>query len=214
MGQSSPASLSSLESDDIRRLHAMCRQARQDWKRDVDQALAIKHLLDRETEPTSGVTPGTSVGSKIEDASANAELANLDDQIVREKEVEADRLDREERLAQATTPEIKALLAPFLEPRSIQPSLAGTFSIKWVRTPQPQPMSLGALTDLGALDDSVAGRQMLALIGGNRKLPEPKWSIASQPHNWSTEDERRLKQAQQLLRDHGAILMEAGWLSK
>ena len=229
MGQSNPAALSSLEIEDIRRLQAMCRQAKQDWKRDVDQALAIKHLLRTQTDSTSDATTATTIGSKIDDASAKVALDELDEQRVREKEEEAAQRARDEllaeqslqeeqakaqRLAEATAPEVKALLAPFLEPRSIQPSLAGTFSIKWVRTPQPQPMSLGALKDLGALDDSVAGRQMLALIGGHRKLAEPKWSIASQPHNWSAEDEQRLKQAQQMLRDHGAILMEAGWLSE
>ncbi|MEZ6097686.1 MAG: hypothetical protein R3E01_01820 [Pirellulaceae bacterium] len=68
--------------------------------------------------------------------------------------------------------------------------------------------------EIGALDDTVQGRKKLALIGGNRKLTEPTWSIASQPNNWSPEDEERLNQAQQMLRDYGPTLVKYKWLSE
>ena len=89
MGQSSPAALSSLEIEEVRRLQAMCRQAKQDWKRDVDQALAIKHLLRIQTDSTSDAATVTTIGSKIDDAGAKAALDELDEQMVREKEEEA-----------------------------------------------------------------------------------------------------------------------------
>ncbi len=168
------------------------------------------------------------MGNKVRDADAKATVADLDEQIEREEQQAAAQREREAKLAEerrkkeeqaaqllaeATSPEVKALLAPFLEPRTIQPQLAGTFSIKWVRTFEKQPMSLGKLMEIGALDDSVLGLKKLALVVGNRKLPEPRWSIASQPNNWSPEDEDRLKQAQQMLRDYGPILVQAGLLS-
>lgn len=229
MNQSRPAALSAIEMADISQLHATCKQAEENWQRDVEQALAIKHLMDSQTvSPVDPAAP-TTVGSKVEDANARAALADLDQQIAREKEDEdarqkrAAELEKEQReqeekeaelLANATSPEVKALLAPFLEPRTIQPSLAGTFSIRWNRTFEKKPMSLGKLIEIGALDESVLGLKKLALILGNRRLPEPKWSITSQPHGWSPEDEERLKRAQQMLRDYGPILVKAHWLSE
>ena len=74
-------------------------------------------------------------------------------------------------------------------------------------------MSLFKLTSIGALDESLPGLKKLALVGGNRKLPEPKWSIASQPNSWNEGDEEFLRKSQQMLRDYGAILVEEGMLS-
>ena len=74
-------------------------------------------------------------------------------------------------------------------------------------------MSLGKLIAIGALDESLLGLKKLALIGGNRKLPEPKWSIASQPNSWNEGDEEFLRRSQQMLREYGAILVEEGLLS-
>jgi hypothetical protein len=229
MNQSSPAALPALDMADVGELHAMCKQSKEDWQRDVEQGLAIKHLLELGvTTPSSPASP-TTIGSKIKDADAKAAITRLDRQMVREEKEEAAREAREaelrrqdelkqqqegELLAQATAPEVKALLAPFLEPRTIQPSLSGTFSIRWLSTDEKKPMSLDKLVSIGVLDESVIGRQKLALVGGHRKLPEPKWSIASQPNHWTGEDEERLKQAQQMLRDYGPILVKAGYLSE
>ena len=214
---------------DISQLHATCMEAKGHWQRDVEQALAIKHLLATRVGVSSDPATQTTIGSKIEDSDAKASVSRLDRQIERDEKAEAEReaVEAEQKrqqdlkeqqeaelLAKATSPEVKMLLAPFLEARTIQPSLAGTFSIKWVRTYDKKPMSLGKLMEIGALDDSVEGLKKLALIGGNRKLPEPKWSVYTQPNNWSPEDEERLKQAQQMLRDYGPTLVKAKWLSE
>ena len=191
--------------------------------------MAIKHLLETQVAASSDPAAPATFGSKIEDSDAKAAVSRLDRQIERDEKAEAKReADEAERkrqhdlkeqqeaelLAKATAPEVKMLLAPFLEPRTIQPSLAGTFSIKWERTYDKKPMSLGKLIGIGALDDSVDGLKKLALIGGHRKLPEPKWSIYTQPNSWSPEDEERLKQAQLMLRDYGPTLVKAKWLSE
>ena len=214
---------------DISQLHATCMEAKDHWQRDVEQALAIKHLLETQVGVSSDLAAPTTIGSRIEESDAKAAVSRLDRQIERDKKAEAEReADEAERkrlqdlkeqreaelLAKATSPEVKMLLAPFLEPRTIQPSLSGTFSIKWVRTYDKMPMSLGKLMEIGVLDESELGLKKLALVIGNRKLPEPKWSIASQPNNWSPEDEERLKQAQQMLRDYGPTLVKAKWLSE
>ena len=73
-------------------------------------------------------------------------------------------------------------------------------------------MSLGKLMSIGALHESELGLKKLALLGGNRKLPEPKWSIASQPNSWDEGDEEFLRKSQQMRRDYGTILVEEGLL--
>lgn len=75
-------------------------------------------------------------------------------------------------------------------------------------------MSLGKLMSIGALNETELGLKKLALIGGNRKLPEPRWSIASQPNSWDDGDEEFLRQSQQMLRDYGPILVAEGLLSR
>ena len=74
-------------------------------------------------------------------------------------------------------------------------------------------MSFGKLVSIGALDNSTLGLQKLALIAGNRKLPEPKWSIPSQPNNWHEGDEMFLRKSQQMLRDYGPVLVAERLLS-
>ena len=74
-------------------------------------------------------------------------------------------------------------------------------------------MSLASLQAIGAQDDSVEGLKKLALVGGNRKLPAPRWSVATQPTNWSDADHELLKKAQSMLRDYGEVLVSEGLLS-
>jgi hypothetical protein len=227
MKQSNPDTLSPSKMAEISRLHANCKQAQEDWHRDVEQAQAIVHLLSPQISGRPAA-PAT-VGSKLEEAEAKAAVKDVDRQMARDEEEQAAREARAaeleqqrqlkdqqeaELLAKATSPEVRILLAPFLKPRTIQPSLSGTLSIRWIETGDKKPMSLGSLQGIGALDSSTAGLQKLALVAGNRKLPEPKWSVSSQPHQWSEEDQERLKKAQQMLRDYGAVLVKAKQLSE
>ena len=66
---------------------------------------------------------------------------------------------------------------------------------------------------IGVMEESVLGLEKLAMIGGNSKLSEPKWSIHEQRHIWSDGDQEFLLKAQKMLRDFGPILVNEGLLS-
>lgn len=217
MNQSSPAALSPTELADVSQLAVTCKRASEDWKRDVEQSLAIKHLINTQNERPDSQSPPTTVGGKLQDASARAALDALEEQIELEAEQETIRRKQEaeeaELLAKATSPEVKAILAPFLQPRDVQPRMSGA-SIVFTRTTDKKPMSLSALYGINALGDSIEGLKRLAKLGGHRELSEPRWAVHSQPNNWSEDDKAMLQQAQQLLRDYGPVLVKARWLSE
>lgn len=217
MNQSNPAALSTSELAEVSQLHSTAKHAKEDWERDVRQALAIKHLIESQAEIASSPAASQTVGSKVKDADARAALDALDDQIAREAEEEETRRELEareaEQLQKATSPEVKAILAPFLQPRDVQPRMSGA-SIAFTRTADKKPMSLSALYGINALGDSIESLKRLAKLGGHRKLSEPRWSVHSQPGNWSEDDKAMLQQAQQLLRDYGPVLVKAGLLSE
>lgn len=226
--QSTPTALSPVELADVSELHTTCQQAQEEWERDVEQALAIKHLLATQANGTADPSTSTTVGSKLQDANARALVAELDDQIeddaeqraaqrAHEAKLEEDRRRKEqekaELLAKATSPEVQALLAPFLEPRNVQPRLSGV-TVVLAKTVDRQPMSLSALYGINALADSEEGLKRLAKLGGHRKLSRPRWSVHSQPGNWTDDDREMLQTAQQMLRDYGAVLVSEGLLSQ
>lgn len=126
---------------------------------------------------------------------------------------ERQRLENEKLLARARSTEVQATLAPFLHKRDVQPQKSGGGSVRFQSTFESKPMSLSALKGMGALDESVEGLKWLARVGGNRKLSQPRWGVYSQPGNWSEGDKRLLTEAQQLLRELGPTLVEAGLLS-
>ena len=74
-------------------------------------------------------------------------------------------------------------------------------------------MSLSALKGIGALEPTTEGLKWLARVGGSRKLPSPRWGVASQPGNWSEDDKKLLKEAQALLRELGPVLVKDDKLS-
>lgn len=86
-------------------------------------------------------------------------------------------------------------------------------AVKFRTTIDSKPMSLSALHGIGALAPNVNGLKRLAMAGGDRKLSDPKWSIHSQPNNWSDGDKMMLQDAQNLLREFGPTLIELGILS-
>ena len=212
-----PQPMSAREMFEVRELHAICHRARQAWETAVNEAGAIVLKAQFDANPVAQPT----LQQEMNMIKAEEVLERLDEKMEREEDLPvveeidlpaATEIDPELR-AKAHSPEVKSALAPFLEPRKTQPSLAGRFSIKFTRTFDEQPMSFGKLVSIGALDNSMLGLQKLALIAGNRKLPEPKWSIASQPNNWNEGDEQFLRNSQQMLRDYGPVLVAEGLLS-
>ena len=190
-----------------------------DRNKSLEQAQAV--LRQRDAETASGET--ATLRASVDRAQDREILSALE----RERKVEPATVKVEERpevhietfdtadelRERALSAEVASVLAPFFEPRTIQPNLAGSFSIKFSRSYDKAPTSLGKLRSIGVLDQSPLGLKKLALVGGNRKLPEPRWSIASQPGNWSEGDEEFLRKAQTMLRDYGDILVQEGKLS-
>ncbi|MEM7560898.1 MAG: hypothetical protein AAF394_17380, partial [Planctomycetota bacterium] len=208
-----PEAISTSEVERIQKLSQAMLTAKSEWLSSVEQARAVlRQSATDENEQT--------LRKQVSQAKDRETLAALD----REREsgpveaaatadVHIETFDSSEELReQAMSTEVASVLAPFLESRNIQPSLAGSFSIKFKTTFDEGPMSLGKIRSIGALDESVAGLKKLALLGGNRKLPEPRWSVASQPGNWSEADQELLKKAQRMLIDLGDTLVQEGKL--
>lgn len=209
--------LSAREMYDIRDLHAKANAAQGSWEAAVEQGNAIVLKARYGAQPVAQPT----LGEEMDRIAAEAALGKLDAEIAQGATAEpvigpipeGPPVDVNPELrAQALSAAVASTLAPFLEARTIQPSLSGP-SVKFVKTYDKQPMSLQKLASMGALDESVVGLMRLASVGGNRKLPEPKWSISAQPNSWREEDEEFLKRAQRMLRDYGSILVSEGLLS-
>ncbi len=130
-----------------------------------------------------------------------------------EAAAEKRRLAEEALLARARSAEVQSTLAIFLHKRDVQPQKAGPGSVNFRSTFDAAPMSLSALKGIGALEPTTEGLKWLARVGGNRKLSSPRWGVASQPGNWSEDDKKLLKEAQDLLRELGPILVKDGKLS-
>lgn len=226
--QSNPTALSTAEISEISQLHAQCKKANEEWELAVQRGLALKRSIENSTTPNRPSKTPPSVGDKIKDADAKAAIADLEAQIERDKKQKAEDRKRAAQLAEqkrqqeqqeaellekATSAEVTAILAPFLEPRDIQPRMSGS-SVKLRKTVDKQPMSLSAIQGMNALAPSIDGLKRLAKLGGHRKLSAPRWAVHSQPGNWSDDDREMLKKAQQLLREYGPILVKAGKLSK
>ncbi len=132
-------------------------------------------------------------------------LAKLNEQ----QGIEAERQRLKE---EATSPEVLRTLAPFVTPRSLQPKLSGA-AVVFQRTSEKAPMSLERLSNMNALAPTTHGFTMLARIGCDRDLSEPKWSIPTEPHARTEEVQSLLTKAQDMLIRYGEVLVEAGHLS-
>lgn len=213
---STPEPIATAEVERIQQLSDTVAAAKRGWASSVTQAQAIVRQSVAESESEEATLRDSVNRAKDRETLAALERERESGPMKTEvrNEVEIETFDsNDERREAALATEVASVLAPFFEPRSIQPSLAGSFSIKFSTTFDSAPMSLGKIKSIGALDPSVVGLKKLALLGGNRKLPEPRWSIASQPGNWSGGDEDYLKKAQQYLIDYGDILVQEGKLS-
>ncbi len=130
-----------------------------------------------------------------------------------EAAAEKERLEEEALLARARSAEVQSTLAIFLHKRDVQPQKAGPGSVNFRSTFDAAPMSLSALKGIGALEPTTEGLKWLARVGGSRKLSSPRWGVASQPGNWSEDDKKLLKEAQEFLRELGPVLVKDGKLS-
>ena len=211
-----PEAISTAEVERVRELSQALASADTEWSTSVEQAQAV--LRQSSAEPIDQTETLREQVSQAKDretlAALDRERENGPEKPMASTDVQIETFDSNRDLReQALSLEVASVLAPFLEPRSIQPSLAGSFSIKFNATFDEGPMSLGKIRSIGALDESVIGLKKLALLGGNRKLPEPRWSVASQPGNWSEGDQEFLKKAQRMLIDLGDVLVQEGKLS-
>jgi hypothetical protein len=216
--QSNPTPLNTSELTEIITLHSASKQASEAWTLALQQATAIKHKLTQQLAAVEAeaAQPET-VGDKILEAETTAVLQDLDAQIEREataKILERARAEEAQALvAEATRPEVTALLAPFLTHRYVQPrEMAGT-TLRFEKTVDEAPISLSALNGINALADSEAGLVRLATLGGHWQLSEPKWSVKSQAKYWSDDDREMLKKAQDMLRIYGPTLVQQGLLA-
>jgi aryl-alcohol dehydrogenase-like predicted oxidoreductase len=113
---------------------------------------------------------------------------------------------------EATSAEVQLVLAPFLARRFVQPKLSGA-SVQFEKVLEEQPMSLSRLEGIGALAESPTGLKMLARVGADRDLPQPRWSFHHEPGNWTPDNQKLLQQAQEMLRKYGIVLVKKGLLS-
>lgn len=195
-----------------------------DKQRSLEDEIKLKAAEDRLAELEQQLKQEKA--RRVEEAEAKREQEKLAAEREREKQrlaekrkeeadaaAEKKRLEEEALIARARSAEVKATLAPFLKKRGVQPRKAGPGSIGFRATFDEAPMSLSALKGIGALEQSTEGLKWLARVAGSRKLPTPRWGVASQPGNWSEDDKELLKEAQQLLRELGPTLVKEKLLS-
>ncbi|MCA9041359.1 MAG: hypothetical protein KDA65_13485 [Planctomycetaceae bacterium] len=219
--QAPPVSLTPAELTEITNLTEQCQSAERDWQRALKRGLVLKQEIEQQKTPAVAVVETKTIGDQIEKANTLTTLVEIEEEMrakaARDAEAREQQRVQEEQeaelLKQATSPEVTAILAPFLESRDLQPKLSGA-TVKFSPTIDKKPMSYSALQGMNALSPSIDGLKRLALIGGNRNLPEPKWSVHSQPNNWSQDDKDMLQSAQQYLREYGPTLVKAGKLSQ
>lgn len=195
-----------------------------DKKRSLEDAIKLKAAEDRLAALEEQLKQEKA--RKAQEAADKREQEKLDAEREREKErlaakrkeeaeaaAEKKRLEKEALLARARSSEVQSTLAIFLHKRDVQPQKVGPGSVNFRSTFDAAPMSLSALKGIGALEPTTEGLKWLARVGGNRKLSSPRWGVASQPGNWSEDDKKLLKEAQELLRALGPTLVEAKLLS-
>jgi hypothetical protein len=194
--------LSAPEEIEFRRLTVAASKAQEQWETAASRIRAIVQAADQVESPAAVTDPK----QQIVAANNDAVLEGLDGDIA---DIEAEKALVE----RALSPDVLSVLAPLIEPRNVQPRMSGK-SVRFYRTLETKPMSLTALRNAGALNPSIDGLKVLASIVGDRDLPEPRWSIHSQENNWQEGDQEMLMEAQQYLREYGAVLVKAGKLSE
>jgi hypothetical protein len=215
------------EIEEIREHSQIAETARNEWDDAVARANAIQRAGDRIINPVAEADLSGKIAEQqdretlemfAEEREWNAEQA------ARQRALDAERASAEEEAKQkslhekellierARSTEVANLLAPLFHPRDVQPRMSGA-SLRLRKTLETKPMSLSALQAIGALDSGIDGLKRLASAGGDRELSDPKWSVHSQPGNWSDGDKKMLQDAQRMLVELGPTLVEVGLLS-
>ena len=190
---------------EIREIHDRTSKACEEWQFAVRSAEAI--VRKSQSAQSSDALPEEErpLPSPIRDMQDDKVLVDLE--LQRKKEAEWEQLKKE-----ATSPEVLRTLAPFVTPRSLQPKLSGA-AVVFQRTYEKAPMSLSRLEGMQALEPTTHDLTMLARIGCDRDLTEPKWSIPTEPHCRTEETKSLLMKAQGMLIQYGDALVKTGHLS-
>ncbi|MEZ6121252.1 MAG: hypothetical protein R3C28_32445 [Pirellulaceae bacterium] len=113
--------------------------------------------------------------------------------------------------------EINSLLKPFITDSDRQPTRGDDNAPKtWITVSRPfRPVSWGALSGSGALDDSLEGRQRLLFVGGSDMTFRPRGSFPAYSRTAANNPnvEQALKRSRELLLKYGQILVDKGMMS-
>lgn len=113
----------------------------------------------------------------------------------------------------ARTGEVAHHLGAFFAPGAKQPKeIQGTF-LAFEPTADSGPVSLTRLKTLGALDEGIEGLRRLNWIASDWQSDRPRWGHPLNPAEWSPEARAFIREAQKLLRELGAVLVEEGRLA-
>jgi len=211
--ESQPTRLSAADMREILQLQKQAAEANRVWQDGVEGAQAIVNRAQRNegTAPANEAVPlADSIDrKKVEEVEKQREK-DLAAKNERQQEEEAVAALREAALA----PEVKQILAPFLARRLVQPRLVSRITIRYDRVPQEQPMSLTRLINMGALNKSTKGLEILARVGTHKDLPDPRWSLYFESRTWSDDQYKMLLEAQRMLREYGQVLVDEGLLTE
>lgn len=139
------------------------------------------------------------------EAEAKRKIADIESKLARDSQLGAAR--HEELKAKANSPEVQALLAPFVTPAFSQPGKK--------TGAKKTGVSLSALRATGALQPTVKGLKTLHRLGtkSQEDKERPRWGFASYFDRMSAEDREQLQKAQDYLNELGDVMVELGMLA-
>lgn len=123
--------------------------------------------------------------------------------------------ERERLLKKAQSPEVRQVLAPFLTPGYHQPHRSSGGALFVVRSAKKQPVSLGKLQEAGALERTIDGLRELATVSGSKDDDaRPRLKLPDYTSWWSSAQQEKIQQVQDLLIELGPVMVEEGLLAK
>ncbi|MCK4341621.1 MAG: hypothetical protein KAY37_07860 [Phycisphaerae bacterium] len=139
------------------------------------------------------------------EAKTKRDVADIESKLARNDQLGA--AQHEERMAKAQSPEVQALLSPFITKAYSQPGKK--------TGARKTGVSLSALRATGALQPTVKGLTKLHRLGTKKQEDKerPRWGFASYFNRMSPEDREQLQKAQDYLNELGDTLVELGMLA-